>query len=84
MNGTVALVKFLLLYHVFSVLLAVWMQGESADTELSRALRERDELQTMLLDFEKHMEDIQIKVKLLTSERDQLSTQYQQVTNTEF
>ncbi|KAG7316732.1 hypothetical protein KOW79_020273 [Hemibagrus wyckioides] len=52
--------------------------GESADTELSRALRERDELQAMLLDFEKHMEDIQIKVKLLTTERDQLSTQYQQ------
>ncbi|XP_026800421.3 centrosomal protein of 135 kDa isoform X2 [Pangasianodon hypophthalmus] len=52
--------------------------GESADTELSRALRERDELQAMLLEFEKHMEDIQIKVKLLTTERDQLSTQYQQ------
>lgn len=53
-------------------------RGESADTELSRALRERDELKAMLLDFEKHMEDIQIKVKLLTSERDQLRTQYQQ------
>ncbi|KAF7690133.1 hypothetical protein HF521_011937 [Silurus meridionalis] len=51
---------------------------ESADTELSHALRERDELQAMLLGFEKHMEDIQMKVKLLTTERDQLSTQYQQ------
>lgn len=56
------------------------LQGEGADTELSRVLRERDELQAMLLDFEKHMEDIQIKVKLLTNERDKLSTQYQQVT----
>ncbi|XP_027001928.2 centrosomal protein of 135 kDa isoform X4 [Tachysurus fulvidraco] len=52
--------------------------GENADSELSRALRERDELKAMLLEFEKHMEDIQIKVKLLTTEKDQLSTQYQQ------
>lgn len=57
------------------------MQGESADAELSRALKERDELQAMLLGFEKHMEDIQVKVKLLTSERDHLSTQYQQARN---
>ena len=58
----------------------VCVQRDSADSELSRAIRERDELQAMLLGFEKHMEDIQTKVKLLTSERDQLSTQYQQVT----
>ncbi|XP_062858185.1 centrosomal protein of 135 kDa isoform X2 [Trichomycterus rosablanca] len=51
---------------------------ERADIELSRAVRERDELQAMLLGFEKQMEDIQIKVKLLTSERDQLGAQYQQ------
>uniref|UniRef100_A0AAR2JIC6 Centrosomal protein 135 n=1 Tax=Pygocentrus nattereri TaxID=42514 RepID=A0AAR2JIC6_PYGNA len=50
----------------------------SADTELSHVVRERDELQAMLLGFEKHMEDIQTKVKLLTAERDQLSTQYQE------
>uniref|UniRef100_A0A9J8BN63 Centrosomal protein 135 n=1 Tax=Cyprinus carpio carpio TaxID=630221 RepID=A0A9J8BN63_CYPCA len=48
------------------------------DTELSRALKERDELQSVLLGFEKHMEDIQTRVKLLTAERDQLSSQYQQ------
>uniref|UniRef100_A0A671L5M4 Centrosomal protein 135 n=1 Tax=Sinocyclocheilus anshuiensis TaxID=1608454 RepID=A0A671L5M4_9TELE len=48
------------------------------DAELSRALKERDELQSVLLGFEKHMEDIQTRVKLLTAERDQLSTQYQQ------
>lgn len=74
--------NYLLLYHVSSILLAVFMQGESADSELSRALRERDELKAMLLDFEKLMEDIQIKVKLLTTEKDQLSTQYKQVTQT--
>uniref|UniRef100_A0AAR2IQ97 Centrosomal protein of 135 kDa n=1 Tax=Pygocentrus nattereri TaxID=42514 RepID=A0AAR2IQ97_PYGNA len=51
---------------------------DSADTELSHVVRERDELQAMLLGFEKHMEDIQTKVKLLTAERDQLSTQYQE------
>uniref|UniRef100_A0A672REP8 Centrosomal protein of 135 kDa n=1 Tax=Sinocyclocheilus grahami TaxID=75366 RepID=A0A672REP8_SINGR len=45
------------------------------DAELSRALKERDELQSVLLGFEKHMEDIQTRVKLLTAERDQLSTQ---------
>uniref|UniRef100_A0A8C1L6K7 Centrosomal protein 135 n=1 Tax=Cyprinus carpio TaxID=7962 RepID=A0A8C1L6K7_CYPCA len=49
------------------------------DTELSRALKERDELQSVLLGFEKHMEDIQTRVKLLTAERDQLSSQYQEV-----
>uniref|UniRef100_A0A8B9JXA3 Centrosomal protein 135 n=1 Tax=Astyanax mexicanus TaxID=7994 RepID=A0A8B9JXA3_ASTMX len=53
-------------------------RGDSADTELSRTVRERDELQAMLLGFEKHMEDIQTKVKLLTAEKDQLSAQYQQ------
>uniref|UniRef100_A0A3B4BWN6 Centrosomal protein of 135 kDa n=1 Tax=Pygocentrus nattereri TaxID=42514 RepID=A0A3B4BWN6_PYGNA len=52
---------------------------DSADTELSHVVRERDELQAMLLGFEKHMEDIQTKVKLLTAERDQLSTQYQEL-----
>ncbi|XP_007259577.3 centrosomal protein of 135 kDa isoform X1 [Astyanax mexicanus] len=53
-------------------------RGDSSDTELSRTVRERDELQAMLLGFEKHMEDIQTKVKLLTAEKDQLSAQYQQ------
>ncbi|XP_065113114.1 centrosomal protein of 135 kDa isoform X3 [Paramisgurnus dabryanus] len=57
-------------------------KGDFADAELSRAVKERDELQSVLLGFEKHMEDIQTRVKLLTAERDQLSTQYQQVTQT--
>uniref|UniRef100_A0A8C2K9H9 Centrosomal protein 135 n=1 Tax=Cyprinus carpio TaxID=7962 RepID=A0A8C2K9H9_CYPCA len=55
-----------------------WHGKRDGDTELSRALKERDELQSVLLGFEKHMEDIQTRVKLLTAERDQLSSQYQQ------
>jgi len=42
-------------------------------------VKERDELQSVLLGFEKHIEDIQTRVKRLTAERDQLSSQYQQV-----
>lgn len=53
-------------------------KGDFADAELTRAVKERDELQSVLLGFEKHMEDIQTRVKLLTAERDQLTTQYQQ------
>uniref|UniRef100_A0A8C1L5X2 Centrosomal protein 135 n=1 Tax=Cyprinus carpio TaxID=7962 RepID=A0A8C1L5X2_CYPCA len=56
-----------------------WHGKRDGDTELSRALKERDELQSVLLGFEKHMEDIQTRVKLLTAERDQLSSQYQEV-----
>lgn len=41
--------------------------------------RERDELQSMLDRFEKHMIEIQSNVKLLTAERDKLSTLYEQV-----
>uniref|UniRef100_A0A8C2DMT7 Centrosomal protein 135 n=1 Tax=Cyprinus carpio TaxID=7962 RepID=A0A8C2DMT7_CYPCA len=55
-----------------------WHGKRDGDAELSRALKERDELQSVLLGFEKHMEDIQTRVKLLTAERDRLSTQYQQ------
>lgn len=43
--------------------------------------RERDELQHMLERFEKHMEDIQCNVKLLTAERDKLSVLYSEVRN---
>ncbi|NWZ31563.1 CP135 protein, partial [Asarcornis scutulata] len=40
--------------------------------------RERDELQSMLDRFEKHMIEIQSNVKLLTAERDKLSILYEQ------
>ncbi|XP_067272949.1 centrosomal protein of 135 kDa isoform X2 [Pseudorasbora parva] len=55
-----------------------WHEKRDGDAELSRAVKERDELQSVLLGFEKHIEDIQTRVKLLTAERDQLSSQYQQ------
>ncbi|XP_051731471.1 centrosomal protein of 135 kDa isoform X3 [Ctenopharyngodon idella] len=56
-----------------------WYEKRDGDAELSRVVKERDELQSVLLGFEKHIEDIQTRVKLLTAERDQLSSQYQQV-----
>ncbi|XP_055077313.1 centrosomal protein of 135 kDa [Periophthalmus magnuspinnatus] len=40
--------------------------------EVHRLIQERDELRNVLLDFEKHMEDIQNDVKTLTGERDKL------------
>uniref|UniRef100_A0A673VYB3 Centrosomal protein 135 n=1 Tax=Salmo trutta TaxID=8032 RepID=A0A673VYB3_SALTR len=42
-------------------------------------MKERDELQAVLLGFERHMEDIQTNVKALTAERDQLSLQCKKV-----
>ncbi|KAG1964386.1 centrosomal protein of 135 kDa isoform X1 [Pimephales promelas] len=55
-----------------------WHEKRDGDVELSRVVKERDELQSVLLGFEKHIEDIQTRVKRLTAERDQLSSQYQQ------
>uniref|UniRef100_A0A8D0HJ81 Centrosomal protein 135 n=1 Tax=Sphenodon punctatus TaxID=8508 RepID=A0A8D0HJ81_SPHPU len=46
--------------------------------DLRLVTRERDELQSMLDRFEKHMIEIQSKVKLLTSEKDKLSILYEQ------
>lgn len=51
------------------------MQSE----DLRLVTRERDELQSMLDRFEKHMIEIQSNVKLLTAERDRLSILYEQV-----
>uniref|UniRef100_A0A8C3BMQ4 Centrosomal protein 135 n=1 Tax=Cairina moschata TaxID=8855 RepID=A0A8C3BMQ4_CAIMO len=47
--------------------------------DLRLITRERDELQSMLDRFEKHMIEIQSNVKLLTAERDRLSILYEQV-----
>uniref|UniRef100_A0A8C6UP01 Centrosomal protein 135 n=1 Tax=Neogobius melanostomus TaxID=47308 RepID=A0A8C6UP01_9GOBI len=44
----------------------------AVETEVRRLVQERDELRAALLDFEKHMEDIQNNVKTLTTERDKL------------
>lgn len=47
--------------------------------DLRLVTRERDELQSMLDRFEKHMIEIQSNVKLLTVEKDKLSVLYEQV-----
>ncbi|XP_035680916.1 centrosomal protein of 135 kDa-like isoform X2 [Branchiostoma floridae] len=47
-------------------------------TEISRLRQERDELQSMLDKFERHMAEIQSNVKVLTGERDKTSMLYQQ------
>ncbi|XP_070688604.1 centrosomal protein of 135 kDa isoform X2 [Pempheris klunzingeri] len=49
-------------------------RGGVAETEVLRLVKERDELQAALLDFERHMEDIQNNVKVLSSERDHFKT----------
>ncbi|XP_063166215.1 centrosomal protein of 135 kDa isoform X3 [Candoia aspera] len=46
--------------------------------DLRLVKRERDELQSMLDRFEKHMIEIQSNVKLLTTEKDRLSVLYEQ------
>lgn len=54
-------------------------QGGVSETELLRLVKERDELKAALLDFEKHMEDIQKDVKALSTERDHFKTLFKQV-----
>lgn len=50
----------------------------AAESEGHRLVKERDELKAALLDFEKHMEDIQHKVKTLSTERDQYKRLFKQ------
>uniref|UniRef100_A0A8C9G4X2 Centrosomal protein 135 n=1 Tax=Pavo cristatus TaxID=9049 RepID=A0A8C9G4X2_PAVCR len=52
--------------------------GKIMDEDLKLITRERDELQSMLDRFEKHMIEIQSNVKLLTAERDRLNILYEQ------
>uniref|UniRef100_A0A4W6CK48 Centrosomal protein 135 n=1 Tax=Lates calcarifer TaxID=8187 RepID=A0A4W6CK48_LATCA len=49
-----------------------------AEAELLRVVKERDELKAALLDFEKHMEDIQSNVKILCAERDHFKNMFKQ------
>ncbi|XP_056271172.1 centrosomal protein of 135 kDa isoform X2 [Pseudoliparis swirei] len=49
-------------------------RGGAAEAELLRLAAERDELKAALLDFERHMEEIQRDVKGLSSERDRFRT----------
>uniref|UniRef100_A0AAX7VTY9 Centrosomal protein 135 n=1 Tax=Astatotilapia calliptera TaxID=8154 RepID=A0AAX7VTY9_ASTCA len=53
--------------------------GGAAEAELLRVIQERDELKVALLDFEKHMEDIQNNIKALSNERDHFKTLFKQV-----
>ncbi|CAL8256272.1 unnamed protein product [Merluccius merluccius] len=48
------------------------------EPELVRVAKERDDLKSVLLGFERHMEDIQTDVQALTAERDQLKAQLKQ------
>ncbi|KAM6921166.1 centrosomal protein of 135 kDa [Xenentodon cancila] len=53
-------------------------KGVVAEAELLRAIKERDELKTVLLDLEKHLEEVQNNVKVLSNERDHFKTLFKQ------
>ncbi|XP_010729323.3 centrosomal protein of 135 kDa isoform X1 [Larimichthys crocea] len=53
-------------------------RGGGTETELLRVLKERDELKAALLDFERHMEDIQDNVKALSTEREHFKALFKQ------
>uniref|UniRef100_A0A670YCB8 Centrosomal protein 135 n=1 Tax=Pseudonaja textilis TaxID=8673 RepID=A0A670YCB8_PSETE len=55
------------------------VKSPEKNEDLRLVTRERDELQSMLDRFEKHMIEIQSNVKLLTVEKDKLSVLYEQV-----
>ncbi|KAK2907591.1 centrosomal protein of 135 kDa isoform X1 [Channa argus] len=54
-------------------------KGGVAEAELLRLLKEKEQLKASLLEFEKHTEDIQNKVKALSAERDHYKTLFKQV-----
>ncbi|XP_039984981.1 centrosomal protein of 135 kDa isoform X2 [Xiphias gladius] len=53
-------------------------RGGITEAELLRIVKERDELKAALLDFEKHVEDIQNNVKAVCTERDNFKTLFKQ------
>ncbi|KPP66523.1 testis-specific protein 10-like [Scleropages formosus] len=55
------------------------VKGGSYNSELMRILRERDEMQAMLDRYERHLSEVQANIKVLSTERDKISMQYQQV-----
>lgn len=59
--------------------MALYFQGGVAEAELLRLLKERDELKAALLEFEKHMEEIQRDVKALSAERDHYKALFKKV-----
>ncbi|KAK3510802.1 hypothetical protein QTP70_022723 [Hemibagrus guttatus] len=54
------------------------VKGGTYDAELIRALRERDEMQSMLDKYERHLSEIQANVRVLTADRDKTRMRYQQ------
>ncbi|XP_041057688.1 centrosomal protein of 135 kDa [Carcharodon carcharias] len=54
------------------------VKSSSLSSELLQAIRERDELQSVLDKFERHMAEIQSNVKMVTAERDKLLMIYEQ------
>ncbi|XP_041647800.1 centrosomal protein of 135 kDa [Cheilinus undulatus] len=53
-------------------------RGGAAESDLVCVLKERDELKAALLNFEKHMEEIQNSVKVLSTERDHFKKLFKQ------
>ncbi|CAF1321737.1 unnamed protein product [Adineta ricciae] len=51
---------------------------DSTDAQLSKALREKEDLQLLLNKFERHMAEIQGNIKVLTNERDSTNILYEQ------
>ena len=58
-----------------------FMRGQSGsyDCELMRVLRERDDMQSMLDKYERHLSEVQANVKVLSADRDKTSMHYQKV-----
>ena len=46
---------------------------------MAKVIREKEDLQTLLNKFERHMAEIQGNIKVLTNERDNLGILYEQV-----
>lgn len=70
---------FKVLFYLWFCLLCACYKGGTADSELMRALRERDEMKSMLEKYERHLSEIQANVRVLTAERDKTRARYQQV-----
>ncbi|XP_046887445.1 testis-specific gene 10 protein [Hypomesus transpacificus] len=53
------------------------VKSGSYDCELMRVLRERDDMQSMLDKYERHLSEVQANVKVLSADRDKTSMHYQ-------
>uniref|UniRef100_A0A8C5B5R6 Centrosomal protein of 135 kDa n=1 Tax=Gadus morhua TaxID=8049 RepID=A0A8C5B5R6_GADMO len=69
--------------HCINGLFIFSVSKSPGEAELVRVAKERDDLKSILLGIERHMEDIQTDVQALRVERDQLKAQLKQAGNTE-